>query len=297
MAHAAPTTGPATGDFPPTPQGSRRAAYLDLDKTVLATSTTFALGDPMRRSGLISTTTLARGVIAHLPYLLRGADEEHTVRLMEQVAGMAAGLERARLQEVIADALATAIEPTVYAEALELIEAHHRAGHDVVIVSASITEMVEPVARLVGADRWVGTQMEVDADGRFTGHVTHAVLSSNKVDALRADATAHGIDLSASWAYSDSVSDLPMLQAVGHPVAVNPDKDLRRHALAQGWLVRDFERPLAMRSWLRPARPGGRPDRAPTASADRRERHRVLATALALGGVAAAAAWVAARRR
>lgn len=282
----APSRPGATQPAPPPSRGSRCAAYFDLDKTVLATSTTFALGQPMRRQGLISTPTLARGVIAHLPYILRGADEEHTVRLMDKVAGMAAGLERARLQEVIAQALATAIEPTVYAEALDLIEAHHRAGHDVVIVSASITEMVEPVARLVGADRWVGTQMEVDAAGHFTGHVTHAVLHSNKVDALHADAAAHGIDLSASWAYSDSVSDLPMLEAVGHPVAVNPDKELRRYATEHGWLVRDFERPLAMRSRLHPASEATRLCL---------ERAGVVASALALAGVAGAAAWMVAR--
>lgn len=273
----------------PADHATRRAAYFDLDKTVLATSTTFALGDPMRRSGLISTSTLARGIIAHLPYLLRGADEDQTTRMMDQIAAMAAGIERARLQEVISQALATAIEPTVYAEALDLIDAHHRAGHDVVIVSASITEMVEPVSRLVGADRCVGTQMEVDDEGRFTGRVTHAVLHSNKVDALREDATAHGIDLAASWAYSDSISDLPMLEAVGHPVAVNPDKELRRHAVTEGWLVRDFARPLAMRSRLRPA--------VPQAVHLRREHAHMLRTGLTLAGVAAGAAWLVSRRR
>lgn len=300
MHQAQPTTASPTSPAPlkpgsagqgtssPAPNGSRRAAYFDLDKTVLATSTTFALGEPMRRQGLISTPTLARGIIAHLPYILRGADEEHTVRLMDKVAGMAAGLDRARLQEVIAQALSTAIEPTVYAEALDLIEAHHRAGHDVVIVSASITEMVEPVARLVGADRWVGTQMEVDDAGHFTGHVTHAVLHSNKVEALQADAAGHDIDLSTSWAYSDSVSDLPMLEAVGHPVAVNPDKDLRRYATDHGWLVRDFERPLAMRSRLHPASEAAR---------IRVEHARQVGTGLALAAVAAGAAWMVTRRR
>ena len=232
---------------------ARTCAYFDLDKTILATSSALALGSPMRRSGLISTVSLVRGVIAQLPYLLVGADENQTGRLMERLALMSAGVERAHLQEVVRDALATAIEPAVYAEALALIEAHHRAGHDVVVVSASSTEMVEPIAALVGADRAVATRMEVDAEGRFTGRIERSLLHGAKVDALLADASAHGIDLARSWAYSDSISDRPMLEAIGHPVAVNPDRDLRRLAGERGWPARDFERPIRVR-----ARPPGR---------------------------------------
>ena len=227
---------------------ARTCAYFDLDKTILATSSALALGSPMRRSGLISTVSLVRGVIAQLPYLLVGADENQTGRLMERLALMSAGVERAHLQEVVRDALATAIEPAVYAEALALIEAHHRAGHDVVVVSASSTEMVEPIAALVGADRAVATRMEVDAEGRFTGRIERSLLHGAKVDALLADASAHGIDLARSWAYSDSISDRPMLEAIGHPVAVNPDRDLRRLAGERGWPARDFERPIRVRA-------------------------------------------------
>ena len=236
---------------------ARTCAYFDLDKTILATSSALALGSPMRRSGLISTVSLVRGVIAQLPYLLVGADENQTGRLMERLALMSAGVERAHLQEVVRDALATAIEPAVYAEALALIEAHHRAGHDVVVVSASSTEMVEPIAALVGADRAVATRMEVDAEGRFTGRIERSLLHGAKVDALLADASAHGIDLARSWAYSDSISDRPMLEAIGHPVAVNPDRDLRRLAGERGWPARDFERPIRVRG-RRPRRGGGR---------------------------------------
>ena len=98
---------------------SRTAAYFDLDKTVLATSTTFALSVPMRRSGLISAPTLARGIVVQLPYLLFGADGEQGTRLMNQIAAMCAGIERADLEQVVAQAMATAIEPALYAEALD----------------------------------------------------------------------------------------------------------------------------------------------------------------------------------
>lgn len=238
-----------------TASAPRTAAYLDLDKTVLATSTTFALGTPMHRSGLISTTALARGVVAQLPYLLLGADEDHTSRLMDQLAALNAGVERSRLQEVVADAMGTAIEPAVYAEALDLIEGHHRAGHDVVIVSASVIEIVEPIAALVGADRAVATRLETAGGGRFTGRIEHSLLHGAKVEALEADAAEHGIDLARSWAYSDSISDRPMLEAVGHPVAVNPDRELRRLASELDWPVRDFERPVNLRNPFQPTIP------------------------------------------
>lgn len=262
----------------------RQAAYFDLDKTVLATSTTLAMGDPMRRSGLISTTALARGVVAQLPYLLIGADEAQGERLMNQLARLSTGVERSRLQEVVAQAMSTAIEPAVYTEALDLIEAHRRAGHDVVIVSGSAEEMVEPIAALVGADRSVASRMEVDGQDRFTGRISRSLLHGAKVEALEADARAHGIDLSASWAYSDSVSDLPMLQAVGHPVAVNPDRDLRRRAQEEGWPVRDFQRPVTLRRLLP----------SPPSCGHRMEA--ALSGAL-LVGAGAAVAWLVARRR
>lgn len=228
------------------PQTPRVAAYFDLDKTLLATSTTMALSTPMRRHGLISAATLVRGVVAQLPYLLVGADEEQTIRLMNRIAAMSAGVAPSRVLEVVREALPTAIEPAFYAEALDIVSGHHRAGHDVVVVSASIEEMVEPVARLVGADRFVATRMET-VDGVYTGRIERRLLHSEKVVALREDAREHGVDLSRSWAYSDSVSDLPMLEAVGHPVATNPDRDLRAEAQQRGWPVRDFRRPASRR--------------------------------------------------
>ena len=281
----APTAPPAAPELPPAgpaPTGHRAAAYFDLDKTILATSSTWALGTPMRRSGLISSRALAYGLIAQIPYLLVGAGTQRSSSLMEHLALMSAGISRRDLVEVVEGALATAIEPAVYAEALDLIEAHHRAGHDVVVVSASINEMVSPIARLVGADRAVATRMEVGEDGLFTGRITRSMLHSEKVVALREDAAAHGIDPARCWAYSDSISDEPMLSAVGHPVAVNPDRDLRRMAQERDWPVRDFARPVRLRPRWEPPSPS---TRAP-----------LIAGAVGVLAVGAAAAWLVARR-
>ena len=266
----------------PAPTGQRAAAYFDLDKTILATSSTWALGTPMRRSGLISSRALAYGLIAQIPYLLVGAGTQRSSSLMEHLALMSAGISRRDLMEVVEGALTTAIEPAVYAEALDLIEGHRRAGHDVVVVSASISEMVTPIARLVGADRAVATHMEVGEDGLFTGRISRSMLHSEKVVALREDAAAHGIDPARCWAYSDSISDEPMLSAVGHPVAVNPDRDLRRLAQERGWPVRDFARPVRLR-------PRWEPPHLSTRAA-------LTAGAAGALAVAGAAAWLVAHR-
>ena len=281
----APTAPPAAPELPPAgpaPAGHRAAAYFDLDKTILATSSTWALGTPMRRSGLISSRALAYGLIAQIPYLLMGAGTQRSSSLMEHLALMSAGISRRDLVEVVEGALTTAIEPAVYAEALDLIEGHRRAGHDVVVVSASISEMVTPIARLVGADRAVATHMEVGEDGLFTGRISRSMLHAEKVVALREDAAAHGIDPARCWAYSDSISDEPMLSAVGHPVAVNPDRDLRRLAQERDWPVRDFARPVRLR-----------PRWEPPSLSTRASMITHVAGVLAVGGTAA---WLVARR-
>ncbi|OLO59887.1 hydrolase [Actinomyces oris] len=281
----APTAPPGAPERPPAgppPTGHRAAAYFDLDKTILATSSTWALGTPMRRSGLISSRALAHGLIAQIPYLLVGAGAQRSSSLMEHLALMSAGISRRDLVEVVEGALTTAIEPAVYAEALDLIEGHRRAGHDVVVVSASITEMVAPIARLVGADRAVATHMEVGEDGLFTGRISRSMLHSEKVVALREDAAAHGIDPARCWAYSDSISDEPMLSTVGHPVAVNPDRDLRRLAQERDWPVRDFARPVRLR-----------PRWEPPSLSTRASIIAHVAGVLAVGGTAA---WLMARR-
>ncbi|AYD90561.1 HAD-IB family hydrolase [Actinomyces sp. 2119] len=277
-----------TSSVTPEQDTGRPAAYFDLDKTILATSTAFALSTPMHRSGLLSTVALARGVVAQLPYLLIGAGASRTNRLMDRLATLTAGVPRRRLQEVVEGALATAIEPAVYAEALDLIAGHRQAGHDVVVVSASLAEIVEPVARVLGADRAVATTLEVDADGRFTGRIRRRLLHEEKSRALMEDAQTHGVDLTRSWAYSDSSSDEPMLTAVGHPVAVNPDRSLRRLAESRGWPVRDFERPVTLRTTWQSRWPALPRPRGPLPSA--------LAGSLCVLATAGTTAWLVARR-
>lgn len=224
----------------------RAAAFFDLDKTIISTSSSLALSRPFLESGLLSRSALVRSAYAQLGYLLVGAGHERTEKMKGELARTATGWDVARLDAVVEEALSRSIEPVVYQEALDLIAAHHDAGRDVVIVSAAAENIVRPIARLLGADHVVATRMAV-AGGRYTGEIDYYAYGPAKAAAVRDLAAHHGYDLAACWAYSDSVTDVPMLAAVGHPVAVNPDRALRKEALARGWAVRDFRLPVRLR--------------------------------------------------
>ena len=150
------------------------------------------------------------------------------------------------------------IEPIVYDEALDLIAEHQAAGRPVYLVSASPVEIVAPLADHLGVDGCLATIAEVDADGRYTGRVERYCYGPEKVVAMLELAEREGIDLDDSWAYSDSATDMPMLAAVGHPVAVNPDRELLRTARERGWAVRWFVRPVRLRDRI--PRPSAAPD-------------------------------------
>lgn len=224
---------------------ARTAAFFDLDKTVLAVSSSLALGRPLLAAGLLTRADVARSASAQLGYALVAADHRHSERVREQLSRVVDGWDVARVREVVEKAIETFVRPYVYSEAIDLITRHHAAGADVVIVSASSEDLVAPIARLVGADHVVASRMEV-LDGRFTGQIDYYAYGPAKAAAVRALAADRGYDLTGCWAYSDSVTDLPMLEAVGHPVAVNPDRALLRVARERGWEVRRFARPMPL---------------------------------------------------
>ncbi|TXH32536.1 MAG: HAD family hydrolase, partial [Actinobacteria bacterium] len=137
------------------------------------------------------------------------------------------------------------VDPIVYQEAIKLIAEHHEAGRDVIIISSSGTEIVEPIGARLGVDKAIGTQMVIE-DGKYTGEILFYAYGPGKADAMRQLAEDEGYDLSASYAYSDSYTDLPMLEVVGHPFAVNPDEQLRRVARERVWPVLEFAKPVSM---------------------------------------------------
>lgn len=232
---------------------TRAAAFFDLDKTIIATSSATAFSRPFYAGGLITRRDVLRTAYAQFLFLLGRADADQTERLRAHLSAMVAGWDVAQVSAIVNETLHLHIEPTVYAEAVALIDEHHAAGRDVVVVSASGSEVVEPIAALLGADHVIATRMEIE-DGRYTGQIAFYAYGENKATAVRALAEEQGYDLAASSAYSDSVTDVPMLEAVGSAFVVNPDRSLRRLAAERGWETLTFTRPVALRPSFPPPR-------------------------------------------
>ena len=233
---------------------SRVAAFFDLDKTIIATSASAALSRPFYRGGLVTRTDVLRSAYAHFLFVVGSADADQTERMRKHLSEMATGWDVDKVRQIVAETVHEVIDPYVYAEAVDLIAEHHELGHDVVIVSASGSELVEPIAAMLGADHVVATRMLVE-DGKYTGEMEFYAYGENKAIAVRELAEKHGYDLERSYAYTDSVTDVPMLDAVGNGFVVNPDRALRRLAGERGWGVLTFSRPVALRAQIDPPKP------------------------------------------
>ncbi|WP_222262473.1 HAD family hydrolase [Modestobacter marinus] len=255
---------------------TRAAAFFDLDKTVIAKSSTLAFGRPFFQGGLINRRAVLKGAYAQFVFSLAGVDAAQMERMRSQITAMTTGWDVAVVHDIVQETLHDIVDPLVYAEAADLIETHRAAGREVVIVSSSGAEMVGPIGEMLGADRVVATRM-VTRDGRYTGEVEFYAYGENKAAAMREVAAERGWDLADCFAYSDSVTDLPMLEAVGHPTAVNPDRALRKVATERGWPVLEFNRPVSLRARFNGARTP-------------------VVTSAAVGAAVAGLAWYARRR-
>jgi HAD superfamily hydrolase (TIGR01490 family) len=224
-----------------------QAAFFDLDKTIISRSSSLALSRPMYRAGLVTRGQLVRGAYAQLVYALIGADEKKMDRLKEGMLQLTKGWDRHEVEDLVRDVLIDVIDPYVYQEALDLMALHQDEGRRIYIVSSSPEEVVRPLAGHFGVAGVIATRARIE-DGKYTGELEFYCYGEGKAQAIRSLAERLGIDLEGSYAYSDSITDLPMLEAVGHPVAVNPDRDLRKEAETREWDVRDFRRPVRMRS-------------------------------------------------
>ncbi len=223
------------------------AAFFDLDKTIIARSSTMAFSKPFQAGGLISRRAVLRSSYAQFVYVLGGADHDQMEKMRAFMSTLVAGWDVATVREIVADTLHNIVDPLVYDEAVDLIEQHKAAGRDIVIVSTSGTEVVEPIGAMLGADIVVASRLEVE-DGKYTGHIEYYAYAEEKARAIVELAELRGYDLAESYAYSDSSTDVPMLETVGHAFAVNPDKELRRAAASHDWPVLVFTKPVALRS-------------------------------------------------
>jgi HAD superfamily hydrolase (TIGR01490 family) len=223
------------------------AAFFDLDKTVIAKASMVAFGRPFQRAGLISRWLVLRALYGQLVYLYLGADEARMAKMRESALRISTGWHQETISELVRETLAEVIEPIVYEEALDLIREHRRAGRRVYIISASPQEIVEPLTEYLGADQAIATRARIDDEGRYSGDVEFYSYGPFKADAMREEAERLGIDLEASYAYSDSATDIPMLEAVGHPVAVNPDRALAKYAADHEWESTVFVRKVELK--------------------------------------------------
>nr|WP_233267004.1 HAD-IB family hydrolase [Tomitella fengzijianii] len=228
------------------PPQRRVAAFFDLDKTLIAKSSTLAFSRPFFDEGLLNRRAVLKSSYAQFLFLLSGADADQMDRMRRHITDMCAGWDVEQIRSIVDETLDDIVTPLVFAEAAELIADHTALGHDVVVVSASGEEVVTPIAAALGADHSVATRMKV-SEGKYTGEVDFYCFGTGKVEAIRRLAEQHGYDLSRSHAYSDSSTDLPMLECVGNPTAVNPDRKLRKAAAERGWPVLTFVDAVAIR--------------------------------------------------
>ncbi|MGA3353088.1 MAG: HAD-IB family hydrolase [Acidimicrobiales bacterium] len=272
----------------PATYGTLEAAFFDLDKTVIAKASMVAFGRPFYHGGLINRRTVLRALYGELVYLHLGASEQKLNRIRESVLRLIKGWHSDRVREIVAEAIEEIVEPIIFAEAADLMDSHREQGRLVVIVSASPEEIVVPLARFLGADECIASRARLDEEGRYTGKMQFYAFGPFKAEAMDALAAERGIDLAASYAYTDSYTDLPMLEAVGHPVAVNPDRVLNRYAREHEFEVLHFSQTVSLWSRVRD-RLGAVPPRPAIAAS---------AGAFALGvGAAAAGWWLGSHRR
>ena len=221
---------------------SRAAAFFDLDKTLMAGSSGMQFARVAARAGVVSRRQLWSWGVEHLRYRLRGTTDERTNDVLQVARDLITGVPEKTIARMGPEVMA-AILPRVYPQMLVEVHAHQDAGRPCFIVSAAGNDVVESLAAVLGMEGGIGTRYEVDAEGEFTGRLDGPfVYGPGKVTAMEEFARTHDIDLATSYAYSDSLSDLPMLRAVGNPVAVNPDPPLAAIAREEEWQTLRFER-------------------------------------------------------
>jgi len=219
----------------------RPAAFFDLDKTLMAGSSGVFFARAAYETGMISRLRLARDLYENLRFRLRGSTDDRADDVRKRVGEMIAGVPVRDLQRLSPRVLAGVL-PRLYPQMLRRAYAHQDAGVPVYILTAASQEMADLLAHVLAFDGGLGSRSEI-VDGRYTGRPAGPFnYREGKVVSMQELAEREGIDLSSSHAYSDSESDLPMLRAVGQPVVVNPDAELRRIATQEGWEVLRLDR-------------------------------------------------------
>ena len=241
-----PQQSPQASSHPhPHSQRGRVAAFFDLDKTIIATSSAFAYGREFLHNGLITPQDALSLSLAKASYMFAGQSSAQMDSTRDQLTSMITGWSEKQVRDIVHETMHTVLTPAIYSEARELIQTHQEAGHEVIIISASARQLVEPIAKELGITEVISTELEI-VDGAFTGTVEFYCKGSAKADAITALVDERGYDLKHSYAYSDSATDAPMLELVGYLVAVNPDRALKKIARERSWEIRSFKDPAPL---------------------------------------------------
>jgi HAD superfamily hydrolase (TIGR01490 family) len=216
------------------------AAFFDLDRTLISRSSSLSLAPVFHRRGLLRRRDRMKAALAQAIFVRYGAGTSRVGQTAQTAMAFLEGMPVTEMREIVAESVESTFKPYVYADALDLVVSHRERGERSYIVSAALQEIVEALVDELGLDGGIGSEAEVE-DGRYTGRLTRRLDGAAKAEALGRLASSEGIDLRASTAYSDSASDVPFLEAVGHPVVVNPDRRLRVVAAERAWRVLRFD--------------------------------------------------------
>ena len=162
------------------------AAFFDLDKTIIAKSSVLAFGKFFYREGLLSRRAIVRSAYAQVLYMLVGADESKMEEVREAMLAITRGWNQEHVASIVRETLDEVVTPIIFAEAVELIDEHKANGHKVVIVSSSPYEVVQPLARYLGADEAIATRAKLDSDGNYTGELSFYAYGPHKATAISA---------------------------------------------------------------------------------------------------------------
>jgi HAD superfamily hydrolase (TIGR01490 family) len=215
------------------------AAFFDLDRTLISRSSSLSLAPAFHRRGLLRRRDRTKARLAQFVFVRYGAGTSRVGQTAQAGMVFLEGVPVDVMREIVAEAVDSAFRPHVYRDALDLVARHRERSEKSFVVSAALQEIVDALVAELGFDGGLGSTAEV-VDGRYTGRLVRRLDGKAKAEALATLAADEGIDLEESTAYSDSSSDVPFLEAVGHAVAVNPDRKLRGIAAERGWRVLRF---------------------------------------------------------
>lgn len=226
---------------PEVPQDTEAAAFFDVDNTLIQGSSLILLAQGLFKKRFITLSELAPALRKQIRYRVSGSENADDIAEgREQALAIVKGKSVEELKQACREIVDNRMLQKSYADTIELASMHLAAGQQVWLISATPVQIGQALAETLGFTGALGTVAE-EEDGKFTGRLVGDILHGpGKKHAVAALAALQQLDLSKCTAYSDSVNDLPMLNMVGSPVAVNPDRALRKHAKAQGWAVRDY---------------------------------------------------------